>query len=205
MVKIGRAIQDAGHFRETHLVGVGEPEDASVEDLGNGLHIVRLKVPRFGLGHLGRIRRAASWYVKVLARYHKLPVAMVAAHSVWVLPLSWALARRTKAVLIYRRTGKLSFCWATALQSEGIAGHEFHFGSERRSLGSGARLLHRGQRTFCARPNWQVAVRRIGYIATRKAQLPTGAAVSRLWLFLHPNSGKPRASLFHRPGITLPL
>ena len=101
MVKIGRAVQDAGHFRETHLVGVGEPNDASVEDLGNDLHIVRLKVPKFRLGHLGRIRRAASWYFKVFARYRKLPVAMVAAHSVWVLPLSWVLARRTKAELIY--------------------------------------------------------------------------------------------------------
>lgn len=101
MAKIGRDIQDAGHFRETHLVGVGEPEDAAVEDLGNGLRIVRLNVRRFGLGYLGRVRRAATWYFKVLATYHKLPVAIVAAHSVWVLPLSWVLAWRTKAELIY--------------------------------------------------------------------------------------------------------
>lgn len=101
MAKIGREVQRSGHFRETHLVGIGEPDDAPAEDLGDGLRIERLTVRRLGLGHLGRIRRAVTWYVKVLARYRKLPVAMVAAHSVWVLPLSWALARRTKAELIY--------------------------------------------------------------------------------------------------------
>lgn len=101
MGKIGRAVQDTGHFTETHLVGVGEPTDPPVEDLGDGLRIVRLNVRKFGLGHLGRVRRVFTWYAEVLARYRKQPVAMVAAHSVWVLPLSWVLARLTKARLIY--------------------------------------------------------------------------------------------------------
>lgn len=101
MAKIGRDIQDAGHFCETHLVGVGEPDDPPVEDLGDGLRIVRLNVRKYGLGHLGRVRRAATWYLKVLTTYRRRPIAMVAAHSVWVLPLSWVLARMTGAELIY--------------------------------------------------------------------------------------------------------
>lgn len=101
MAKIGRAVQDSGHFRETHLVGVGEPGDPPEEELGDGLRIVRLTARKFGLGHLGRVRRVATWYAGVLGRYGRAPVAMVAAHSVWVLPLSWLLARRTGAVLIY--------------------------------------------------------------------------------------------------------
>ncbi|HXH80911.1 MAG TPA: glycosyltransferase [Nocardioides sp.] len=101
MGKIGRAAQDSGVFSATHLVGVGTGLEPAEEDLGAGLLVVRLPARKFSGGTLGRVLRVAVWYSRVLGRYGREPVSLIAAHSVWVLPLCWVLSKRTGSKLIY--------------------------------------------------------------------------------------------------------
>lgn len=100
MGKIGRSVQDTGIFRETHLVGVHAEDQPPVEDLGAGLSIHRIRGSG-RRGNLGRVLRVLLWQPRVFQRYRRQPVALVAAHNIWVLPMCWLLSRRTGARLIY--------------------------------------------------------------------------------------------------------
>lgn len=101
MMKIGAAAQLSGLFRETHLVGITDGSEPTHEDVDDELRIVRIQARRFLGGHLGTLMRASLWYWRVLTHYRKEPVSLVAAHSVWVLPLCWALSRASRSKLIY--------------------------------------------------------------------------------------------------------
>ena len=101
MTKIGLAVQATGLFQETHLVGIGDGSEAPLDDIKNGLRFVQPFVRRFPGGHLGRLMRVVLWYSRVLATYRRRSVSLVAAHSVWVLPLCWVLSRMAKCRLIY--------------------------------------------------------------------------------------------------------
>lgn len=99
--RMSRSLQATGAFSDTHLVGIGGPGLAESEDLGDGRHIQRfasrtsLPVP------LGKLLRAAVWQLLVYRAYRRRGVAVVHAHSVWMLPLCWAIARSTRASLVY--------------------------------------------------------------------------------------------------------
>lgn len=101
LTKIGLAVQATGLFQETHVVGVGDGSQVPFDELANGLRFVQPSVRRFPGGHLGRLMRVAVWYGRVLATYRGRRVSLVAAHSVWVLPLCWVLSRLSKCNLIY--------------------------------------------------------------------------------------------------------
>lgn len=101
MTKVGGALQGSGLFRETHLVGITDGSEPEHEEVGIGLRVVRIHVRRFPGGHLGSIVRATLWYYRVIAHYRTKPASLVAAHSVWVLPLCWVLSRASRCKLIY--------------------------------------------------------------------------------------------------------
>lgn len=100
MGKIAKSIHGAGYFDETHLVGVQVDDLSAREELAPGVAIVRL--PGSGRrGNLGRVLRVIMWQPRVLRHYRRKPVAVIAAHNVWVLPLCWLLSRLTRASLVY--------------------------------------------------------------------------------------------------------
>lgn len=100
MGKMGRSLQRSGLFGETHLVGVQPGGLPDVEELADGVRVVRVRgVDR--PGNLGRVLRVLTWHPRVFLRYRKQPVAVVAAHNVWVLPMCHLLSRRTGAALVY--------------------------------------------------------------------------------------------------------
>lgn len=100
MGKIGRSIQDTGLFVGTELVGVHADGQPEVDDLGDGLSVVRVRGSG-RRGNLGRVLRVLMWQPRVFRRYRNQNLALVAAHNVWVLPMCWLLARRTGARLAY--------------------------------------------------------------------------------------------------------
>lgn len=113
MGKIGRSVQATRLFEATHLVGVHADGQPDVEDLGDGLSIVRVRGSGRH-GNLGRVLRVLMWQPRVFRHYRDAHVALVAAHNVWVLPMCWLLSRRTGAQLAYN---------AHELETESVAMH----------------------------------------------------------------------------------
>lgn len=100
MMKVAKSVHSTGLFTESHLVGVQVAGTFGREDIAPGLAVVRLPGSR-RRGNLGRILRVVLWQPRVYLRYRRQPVAVVAAHNVWVLPMCWLLSRRTGASLVY--------------------------------------------------------------------------------------------------------
>lgn len=100
MAKIGKSVQATGLFAETHLVGVQAGDLPAVEDIADGVRVVRIRGSD-RRGNLGRVLRLLMWQPKVFAHYRRRPVAVVAAHNVWALPMCFLLARATGALLFY--------------------------------------------------------------------------------------------------------
>lgn len=98
-----KAVAEAGLFEEVVVTGqraAGLPdverldEDRSIERVG----AVVDERPR---SIVGRIREQISWSMAVYRRWRTRPVRVVNAHSVAVLPVCHAIARRHRAALIY--------------------------------------------------------------------------------------------------------
>lgn len=100
MCKIATSIHEAGGYDETHLVGVLADSLETQERVASGVTIVRLQGSG-RRGNIGRILRFVLWQPRVYRHYHRAPLAVVAAHNVWVLPLCWLLSRKTGAALVY--------------------------------------------------------------------------------------------------------
>ena len=100
MLKVATSVHEACDFTETHIVGVLNDDESANESVGPGIRIVRLRGTA-RKGNIGRILRAVLWQPKVLWRYRKQPVAVVAAHNIWILPMCWMLSRVCSAKLVY--------------------------------------------------------------------------------------------------------
>lgn len=100
MAKIGRSAQSELHFEATHLVGMRSKSLPDDEEIASGVHIRRLG-PGGMSSRYGRALRVLAWYLSVLRTYWRSPVAIVAAHKVWTLPLCRLLALLTRARLVY--------------------------------------------------------------------------------------------------------
>lgn len=100
MFKIAKSVHQTGYFAETHLVGVQVDGVKARERLAPGVSVTRIRGSS-RRGNLGRVLRAALWQPRVYLDYHREPLAVVAAHNVWVLPLCWLLSRKTSASLVY--------------------------------------------------------------------------------------------------------
>ena len=100
MGKIGRSVQRTGLFDETHLVGVHAGDLPSSEDIAERVRVIRIRGSD-RRGNLGRVLRLLMWQPRVFMHYRKQPVAIIAAHNVWALPLCYLLSRSTGSMLIY--------------------------------------------------------------------------------------------------------
>lgn len=101
LFRISGSIAEARIFDETHLIGVADDALPACEALREGVQIVRIASLDRLPGAAGKVLRALSWQLAVFRAYRREPVRVVNAHSVWMLPLCWLLARRTGATLFY--------------------------------------------------------------------------------------------------------
>jgi glycosyltransferase involved in cell wall biosynthesis len=101
MSKIGTSVHAGVGFAATELVGVHRPGLAERVRLAEGVDVVRVRGTARAPGNLERVLRALLWQPRVFLRYRRRPVAAVACHNVWILPMCWLLARVTGAALIY--------------------------------------------------------------------------------------------------------
>lgn len=99
--RISKSFQETGLFSETHLVGTSTAGLPSHEDIGDGRTIVRIPTLDQGLSIVRKIVRTAAWYPQVYRRYRKQQLTAVNAHTVFTLPVAWALSRKTGSRLIY--------------------------------------------------------------------------------------------------------
>lgn len=84
-----------------HLVGMSCPTLPAAEEHSPGVQIVRLGSATKASATSVNALRLPGWYARVWRSYARRRVAVVSAHSVWGLPLAWALSRRTGAALVY--------------------------------------------------------------------------------------------------------
>jgi glycosyltransferase involved in cell wall biosynthesis len=100
--RISGSLQSTGGFGATHLVGISADGLVTSEEISPGVVIRRFGSARSsGETTADKVRRLLSWFFSVYRTYRFESIAVVHAHSVWMLPLSWALAKRTSAVLSY--------------------------------------------------------------------------------------------------------
>lgn len=98
--KVASSLQHACQFAETHIVGLRASDLPYEEDVSPGTRIVRLPGTKQS-GNLGRFLKTIFWQPRVFLNYRNAQVSVVAAHSVWVMPICAALARRTGAAFVY--------------------------------------------------------------------------------------------------------
>ena len=100
MAKIGTSVQSSLQFDATHLVGMRSGSLPRHESVASAVHVVRLGAGDM-VGRFGRAARVLAWHLSVVWTYWRSPVAVVAAHKVWTLPLCRLLAFLTGACLVY--------------------------------------------------------------------------------------------------------
>lgn len=99
--RMSRSLHATGAFSGTYLVGISGPGLSETEDLGDRRCIRRPAVRIRARGPLGKLLCAAAWQLLVYRAYRRAAVSLVHAHSVWMLPLCWAIARSSGAELVY--------------------------------------------------------------------------------------------------------
>lgn len=97
------AVADAGLFDRLVVVGQRAEGLPDVDVLDEHRSIERIGVPadQRPRSFVGRIREQLTWSFRVYRAWRTRPVSAVNAHSVAVLPVSYAIARKHRAVLIY--------------------------------------------------------------------------------------------------------
>lgn len=98
--KISSSVQRESAFSETHVVGMRRGDLPTEEQVAPDVRFIRLAGTK-RTGNLGRILKTLLWQPRVFLTYRRQNVAVVAAHSVWVLPMCAALASSTGAALVY--------------------------------------------------------------------------------------------------------
>lgn len=100
--RLSRSLQGSGRYAETHLVGMARAGLPSMEPLPGSVRIRRLGRPVVGTSTpLKKAMQLLRWFGAIYRTYARTEVTVVAAHSVWMLPICWALTLRTGAVLTY--------------------------------------------------------------------------------------------------------
>lgn len=111
--KLANSLQQSSlEFSETHAVGIHRAGLNEVEEIAPGVKLVRI-AGSTRRGTLGNVLKLIQWRPRVYKFYKDKPLASVAAHNVWLLPLAYRLSKKTGAVLVYN---------AHELETETIAG-----------------------------------------------------------------------------------
>lgn len=105
LLRLTRSLQETELTHETHIVGVAGHQQPSRENPFKHVFLVRINagpsVKSIPIRFLKALLSVAFWNRAVFRAYSRRSCAVIAAHSVWVLPLAYALAIRTGAVLAY--------------------------------------------------------------------------------------------------------
>lgn len=103
MFRQTKAVADAGLVDRIVICGQRTADLPDIEELDGRRSIERLGAIVDGRPRslIGRIKEQIAWSMTVYRRWRSNPVRVVNAHSVAVLPVSHAIARRHRAVLIY--------------------------------------------------------------------------------------------------------
>lgn len=105
LLRLSRSVQESGAVKETHIVGIAGERAERREKVSDGVFLVRMgrraMLTWLPSGVLSKAISAIRWNRAVYRVYAKRECSVVAAHSVWVFPLAFVLARRTGAVLAY--------------------------------------------------------------------------------------------------------
>jgi glycosyltransferase involved in cell wall biosynthesis len=103
ILKIAKTLRSHAVFDEIAVVGRYATGLPTHEDLGDGIHLYRLKsvFDFFSEGALGKLVRTFGWYLSVLLWIRILPVQCVNCHSLPVLPLSVLIKYWKRCKLVY--------------------------------------------------------------------------------------------------------
>lgn len=94
------SLSKLGIFDRIDLVGIGGEGLRCVEQVRDGVRIVRL-ARRGGGGLMGKVAGTGGWSQAVYLRYRRERIACINCHSVATLPLGVMLKRATGARLVY--------------------------------------------------------------------------------------------------------
>jgi glycosyltransferase involved in cell wall biosynthesis len=103
ILKIARSLRAHGVFANIGVIGRSNPGLPEQEDLGDGIHLIRL-APVFGgttTGVFGKFVGIVGWYLAVLWWMRSRSVDCLNCHSLPVLPLSVLLKLWKRCVLVY--------------------------------------------------------------------------------------------------------
>ena len=98
LVKIARSLSPL--FSQTHIVGIDQGNLPTDEAVAPTVHLTRIRGASLG-APLGGLRVVGAWGARVYRRYARHRVAAVSAQNLFLLPLAYALARRTGAIFAY--------------------------------------------------------------------------------------------------------
>lgn len=102
LLRIAHSLTEGIDDLNVRLVGLQVDEREGIEQVTSRIQIDRLgtTAPKKET-LLGRVSKVGGWYRKVYREYRRQPLSVVSAHTVWTLPLAFALARATGAPVVY--------------------------------------------------------------------------------------------------------
>lgn len=100
--RLSGSLQASGLFSQTDLIGMAAEQLPGEQWLDDSRRIRRFgNAPPPEESTAQKTLRMIRWFVSIRTAYRNVPLACVCAHSVWVLPSCWGLARRAGSVLAY--------------------------------------------------------------------------------------------------------
>ncbi|AQP48797.1 hypothetical protein BW730_16080 [Tessaracoccus aquimaris] len=102
LLRIAHSLTEGIDGLDVRLVGLQVDEREGLEQVA-----ARIQIDRLGTTApkretlLGRVSKVGGWYRRVYQEYRRQPLSVVSAHTVWTLPLAFALARTTGAPVVY--------------------------------------------------------------------------------------------------------
>lgn len=102
LLRMGRSLTAISPPLEIRLVGLQVDQRSGLEPVDERVTVDRIGTasPKHDTLH-SRFQKVGGWFLAVFKAYRDQPVAVVSAHSVFALPLAFALGRSTRAPVVY--------------------------------------------------------------------------------------------------------
>ena len=102
LLRMARSLRELSPLLEIRLVGLQVDQRGGLEPVDERVTVDRVGSPEPKHDTLSsRFQKVGGWYQQVYRAYRDEPVAVVSAHSVFALPLAFALSRSTGAPVVY--------------------------------------------------------------------------------------------------------
>lgn len=102
LIRMARSIAAITPEVQVRLVGMQVDARSGLQPLEPGVVVDRVGDPNPKQDTLtSRFQKVGGWFREVHKAYRDEPLAVVAAHAVWALPVAWTLARRAGVPLVY--------------------------------------------------------------------------------------------------------